>query len=812
MELVEGPTLAARIAGGAIPVEEALPIARQIAEALEYAHERGIIHRDLKPANIKFTSDGAVKILDFGLAKALAEDVAHADASTSPTLSTAATKAGIILGTAAYMSPEQARGKPAERRADIWSFGVVLFEMLTGKQLYGGETVSDSLAAVITREPEWSALPANTPRRIRELLRRCLTKEVRSRLRDIGEARIALEEAIAHPEEKLPGMPAESTSIPALQPAWRRALPWVLAGVAAGVAIVAGVLYARVALRQSPLVRAEISPPKDGAFFLFTTNPGPVAISPDGTAMVYTAVEKDNVPRLHVRRLDSPQAVALAGTENAGYPFWSPDSKWVAFTAAGKLRKMDLSGAPPVELCDAGVGKGGAWNRDGVILYAPNFDSVIHRTTANGGECKPITALNAQRGDNSHRHPRFLPDGRHFFYFARSSNASQSVHTVILTSFDGKEEKILLQSSAIPEYASGHLLYLRETTLVARPFDTNMRKFTGEAVPLVENILFLGGGAGAAVFSASDNGTLVYSAGGGRANDNLIWQDREGKQVQKLNQQGIFAHVSLAPHGNVAVVYVSDQSTGNNDLWLYDLKRDLITRFTFGLGTENSPVWSPDGSMLYYAASRGGRFLNLYRKPVSGSGEEEKIYESDESKFPTSITQDGKILIFSRKGRPPSGVESIWALPLTSERKPWPVLEGTFGSWAGVVSPDGKWITYVANESGRSEVFVTSFPRAGRKWQVSKNGGYVVFWRRDGKELLYQSPEGRMIAVPVSARGETLELGAETPLLLLPTFQEPFIQYWPSTDHQRFLSVSGVSAQPREPLHLVLNWPALLKK
>ncbi|HWQ02982.1 MAG TPA: protein kinase, partial [Candidatus Nitrosotenuis sp.] len=512
MELVEGPTLADRISSGAIPLEDALPIAKQIAEALEYAHERGIIHRDLKPANIKFTPDGKVKILDFGLAKALADDASHAEASTSPTLSIAATRAGIILGTAAYMSPEQARGKPADRRADIWSFGVVLYEMLSGRQLYGGETVSDSMAAVITREPEWASLPEKTPRRVRELLRRCLTKDPRQRLQAIGDARIALEEVISHPEEAAAETSAGGT--PALQK--KSALPWAAAGVLAVAAVVLGILYARVAFRPPLLVRTEISAPKDGAFFLFTTNPGPVAISPDGSALAFVAVEKDNVPRLYVRRLNSAETQVVPGTENAAYPFWSPDSKWVAFFGQGKLRKTDMSGAPPMTLCESGVGKGGTWNLDGVILYAPSFDSPIHRTTAAGGDCKAITTLNAGRSDNSHRHPRFLPDGKHFLYFARSASAVQASHALVATSLDSKEEKVLMQTSTMAEYVSGYLLYLRDVTLVAHPFDAGKLQFTGEAITLVDDVMNLGGGAGAGVFSVSATGTLVYLPGGKR--------------------------------------------------------------------------------------------------------------------------------------------------------------------------------------------------------------------------------------------------------------------------------------------------------
>jgi serine/threonine protein kinase len=809
MELVEGPTLAARIAQGALPIEEALPLARQIAEALEYAHEHGIIHRDLKPANIKVTPDGQVKVLDFGLAKALADESSQADASASPTISFAATRAGVILGTAAYMSPEQARGRPADRRADIWAFGVVLYEMLSGKQLYGGETVSDSMAAVITREPDWATLPEKIPPRVRELLRRCLTKDPRQRLRDIGEARIPLEDVLAHPE--LQATEAVGGRVPLLPPRASRT-PWIVAAGVGVAAVVLAILQMRVALREAPLWRVEISPPKDGAFFLFTTNPGPVAISPDGTTLAYVGIEKDNVPRLYVRRLNTAEAHVVPGTDNAAYPFWSPDSKWLAFFGRGKLNKTDLSGAPPVALCDTGVGKGGTWNRDGVILFAPSFDSPIYRTTTAGGECKPITSVNTERGDNSHRHPRFLPDGKHFLYFARSSSPVQAAHALIAASLDSKEEKVLMQATTMAEYVSGYLLYLRDVTLVAQPFDAGKLQFTGEAITLVDNVMNLGGGAGAGVFSASANGILVYEAGGKRANDHLIWQDREGKQAQKLSQEGIFAHVALSPDARAAIVYVSDPISGNNDLWLYDLKRDLSTRFTFGAGTENSPVWSPDGSMVYYAASRGGKQFDIYRKSVSGSGEEELVFSSSGDKIPTSITQDGKFLLFSEQPATGQREKSIWVLPLTGEKKPGPFLEGKRGLSAGVVSFDGKWIAYVSNESGRPEVFVTSFPKPGRKWQISKNGGYIAFWRRDGREVMYQSPEGRMIAVDVTTRGEILELGDERPLLQLPTIQAPFCLYSPTADHQRFLSVSGVSVQPKDPMRLVFNWPALLKK
>jgi len=418
MELVEGDDLSDRISRSPIPVDEAVPIALQIAEALEAAHEQGIVHRDLKPANIKLKADGTVKVLDFGLAKAWETDNTDASLSLSPTMTQHATAAGLILGTAAYMSPEQARGQSVDRRADIWAFGVVLWEMLTGRKLFEGDTVSDVLASVLKETPPLDALPAKTPAFLRRLTARCLDKDSKTRLRDIGEARIAL----ARAEEDTS---TESVAKDAAEaPPWRRRVPWLAAGLATIVALALGVLWFTRTVPEPPVIRFETPPPENGRFHLSPDNPGPVAVSPDGTMLAYSGRTADGVIQLWVRALDEAEARALPGTENAQYPFWSPDSRRVGFFSGGKLRVIEAVGGPPLALCDTSDGKGGSWNRDGVIVFAPSYNSVLHQVAEAGGESAAVTVFDAERRDNSHRHPRFLPDGNHFLYMARSATGS----------------------------------------------------------------------------------------------------------------------------------------------------------------------------------------------------------------------------------------------------------------------------------------------------------------------------------------------------------------------------------------------------
>ena len=710
MELVEGEDLSEKIKRGPVPVEEAVAIALQIAEALEAAHEQGIVHRDLKPANIKLRPDGTVKVLDFGLAKAWDADSADSGLSLSPTMTAHATAAGVILGTAAYMSPEQARGMIVDRRADIWSFGVVLWEMLTGRKLFEGHTLSDVLASVLKEAPDLGALPAETPVHVHRLIGRCLDKDANRRLRDIGEARVALE----GPGEEISSIDARVEQASTGQRRW---FPWVAAGLAIAAALVLGVLLIGREGLEERVIRFETPPPEGGRFHLAPDNPGPVAVSPDGNIIAYAGRTADGVILLWVRALDEPEARPLPGTENAQYPFWSPNSRRIGFFSNNKLRVVEAAGGPPLALCDAPDAKGGTWSRNGVIVFAPNYNSPLHKVAEAGGESTPVTEFDEDRKDNSHRHPRFLPDGQHFLYMARSAAGAAEGHAVVIASLDGSEERLLFRAPTGVEYASGHILFVRERTLMARPFDAGALEFTGDPFPIAEAVTLLAPGTLVGVFSASQNGVLAYQVGSGQDDSfRLVWRDREGNELGTVGEPASYDEVHIIPGGELAAVSQEESAAGNGDIWVIDLRRNLFTRFTFDLGYESGVTPSPDGKALYFTASRGGEF-SLMRKEIGGSGEGEIVLESTDEMYPTSVSPDGEHLAFHSGGDDTN--YDIWILPLSGEGEGFPFIKTEFAETSGMFSPDGRWLTYVSDESGRPEVYVTAFPEPGRKWQIS---------------------------------------------------------------------------------------------
>ena len=820
MELIEGPTLADRIKSGPIPISEALPIAKQMCEALEYAHEHGIVHRDLKPANVKVTSDDAVKVLDFGLAKALEGDASSIDIANSPTVSRMATQAGVLLGTAAYMSPEQAKGKAVDRRADIWAFGCVLYEMLTGKMAFRGESVTDTLAAVIRAEPDWSQLPTATPIRVRVLLQRCLQKDPRQRLQAIGDARIALEEVLSGAQDPTS---AAASAHPTKQ--WR---PWLGWGIA-GLFIVATVLFAFLYLHQKPpaaqALRFEIPLPEKTTF----SGLG-VSVSPDGRKLAFAATGADGQGRLWVRSLETLEARPLDGTEGTfGFTFWSPDSRFIAFGARGKLMKIEASGGPPLTLCDAPSFLGGAWTSDDKIVFGST--SGIRQVSASGGVAFPITVAGASIN------PSLLPDGRHFVY-VRETNQAAAGTGIYLGSVDAKPEeqtkKSLLGDSSTVVYAPssdsgvGYLLFVRGPaglgttgTLMAQRFDTGRLELTGEAVPIAEQVSNLN-------FSASPTGVLVYFTGtsgmsaGSRGNiqGQLTWFDREGKALGTFGDPGVYRTLALSPDGNRVAFERADPQTQNRDIWLYEFARGVSTRFTFDPAWEASPVWSPDGSQIAFTSNRGGPF-DLYEKASNLAGEDELLFKSGDSKVPSSWSPDGRFLLYYNAASP----SQVWLLPLgggEADRKPVSLLHSEFNEAVAKFSPDGRWISYASNESGKNEIYVRPFdpssatgsssaggtPVAG-KWMVSKGGGDNPLWRRDGKELFYLSPDGMAMAVDVSTSG-VFQAGVPKALFKVP----PGVLFWAvSSDGKRFLmpAPSGANASS-PPFTVVLNWQAGLKK
>ncbi len=819
MELADGPTLSTRIAQGKIPLDEAVPIARQIAEALEYAHEKGIIHRDLKPANIKITPDGKVKLLDFGLAKALTEEAAQAENSASPTLSIAATRAGIILGTAAYMSPEQARGKPADRRADIWSFGVVLFELLSGKQAFGGETISDSMAAVIAREPGWEALPADTPPQLRELLRRCLHKDCGHRLRDIGDARIALEElsiagALGASSGLVESLPASRVSSERV-PFWSRKISLVRATASALLLALAASILAWVVLRSlpqapSPLTRVTVSAPR-GEMLESITHPL-LAISPDARHIVFLAGH-GAISQLYLRAVDQWEATPIPGSQGAGNPIFSPDGEWIAFFGDGKLKKLSVRGGNAFPICDASTAasRGASWSTDGWIYFTPTFTGGIFRVPEAGGKLEEVTTMDTNKGERTHRWPEVLPGGKALLYTIGSIRSPDYYFDaqIVVKSLATGQVRVLVDGGTNPRYVStGHLVYATATGLLAAPFDIQRLEITGPPVTIAENV-HVQVDTGAVHYAVSRDGTFAYVRGEPPdAERSLAWVDRTGK-VELLNlPKRTYFEPALSPDGKRLAVSI--RGPRNYDIWVVDLERGTLARLTFGPGPALSPMWTPDGSRIIYA-SETDRQTGLFWKPSDGSGQEERISTSLVFPVPESISRDGKLLIYREND--PFQQGNIMVLPLEGERKPRPFLTTTFDEFGGTLSPDGQWIAYVSNESGSEELYVQPFPGPGGKRQIS-TGNYAC-WSHDGRELFFRigSPN-RMMSVRVTTRPS---FSVSTPKELFPITFGGFragirSMYDLAPDSKKFLVIQGdAQSTANNQVNLVFGWADQLR-
>ncbi len=810
MELVEGPTLAERLASGPIDAREALTLARDMAEALEYAHERSIIHRDLKPANIKITPDGSVKILDFGLAKALSPTPASSNLANSPTLSAAGTAAGVLLGTAAYMAPEQARGQVVDRRADIWAFGCVLYEMLSGRAPFPGETLTDVLASVVTREPDWDALPAATPPRIVALLRRCLRKEPRDRLRDIGDARIEIEEVRNTPVDNVLTAPPSASSTQQ-RPARARvpARIWLSAGLAGlllgGLAVGS---IARVWRTPPPRLRAPIRlsaalPPKIG---LALVRGSAVAMSPDGLKLVFVAGTEGRTG-LYLRSLDQFDSTALPGTDGAANPFFSPDGQWVGFFAGGKLKKVALSGGQPVSVCDAPAARGEAWSHDDVIFFTPTSGSGLWRVAAGGG--KPEEVTKRQAGELSHRWPQVLPDGRTVIFTVWNDTGFEAARIVAQSLATG-ERRVLVEGGSyarivFPDGAArtGYLIYARASGLLAAPFDAERLQLTGPPVPMLDGVVTnLSGGAH---FSVSRDGALAYIAGGmAEAARRVAIVDRKGTAQPLATIRGMSLFFQLSPDGKRLAR--SNPAGPNRDIWIHDLARNTASRLTY---RDNSsyPIWTPDGTRVVF--SSGLPDPNLYWKSADGSGAEERLTTSPSAQYPGAFTPDGKTLVFVQN-RPSAGSD-LWILPVEGDRTPRPFLETPFSESEPALSSDGKWLAYQSNESGVFEVYVQSFPVGGRKWQISTDGGRWPLWARNGREIFYRNRNGMMAAaVTPEPGGSAPGLTVDKPRLL---FQGSFEDVYSLTPDERFvvIQIDSDESAPTE-VHIVLDWVEELKR
>jgi Tol biopolymer transport system component len=792
LELVEGPTLAEHIERGPIPLEDAIEVGRQIAMALEVAHERGIVHRDLKPSNIKVRPDGTVKVLDFGLAKAPATEPAG-DPWTSPTQTAAATRAGVILGTAAYMAPEQAKGREADKRADIWAFGCVLYEMLAGKRAFEGEDVSDTLASVLRAEPDWSALPAETTSEIRRLLRRCLSKDRRERLHDIGDARLDLQEALQH-------TPTAEGAAELPSGRRRERVAWAIAAVALLVSLVVIALGTRTLVQRAPAtpntVRFVLSAP-DG--WSFPDAAGFLAVSPDGQRLTFVASGPEGKTRLWIRRFDALSPQPLAGTDGASAPFWSPDGRSIGFFSDGKLKRIELAGGPPTNVCDAADTRGGTWGRDGTIVFSPG-QAALRKVPASGGVATPATTLG--EGERAHWRPSFLPDGRHFLYRAHTPAQGSLGGPIYIASIDSPQRQLLFQSdSSNVAYAQSHLLFLRGTTLMAQAFDDRKLALKGEPFPLVEPIGTVGTPP-YGIFSASGSGTLVYKTA--NVSSELVWFDRRGDQVGVLGERANYSNLELSPDRKQLAVNILDATVQSRDIWLYDMTRGVRTKFTFETADEIAAIWSPRGDRIIFNSRR--QHFDLFEKPSRGGGVETVVLSDKFEKTPVSWSPDGGSILYV--GYELGTLQDLWLLRPGGEPATVPFLKTPYWEGQAKFSPDGEWVAYSSNESGRFEVYVVPFPGPGGKWQVSTSGGHLPRWARDNKEIFYLDLGNRLVAATVDARGPSFEVGATRPLFKVSSAALAGYSYDVSDDGKRFLVSTSRDETAPASVAVVLNWRA----
>jgi Tol biopolymer transport system component len=791
LELVDGPTLADRIAKGSLPLAEALGIARQIAAALEAAHDRGIVHRDLKPANVVLTREGQAKVLDFGLAKAIDPGTSSFDVTNSPTLTSPAmlTSVGVILGTAAYMSPEQANGQQTDSAADLWAFGCVLYEMLTARRAFEGETVTEVLANVLKTEPDWHRLPIETPEGIRRLLRRCLRKEPTLRLRDMRDARLEIDEAQNGSPKDAPEVRAASRG--------RERIAWL---VAVGlVALVAAMFAVRASRSFTPAaeMRLDIATPP-------TTDLTSLAISPDGQKVVFAATSGAR-SQLWVRSLDSASARPLEGTETASLPFWSPDSRSIGFFAEGELKRIDIAGGSAAVLANAPYGRGGAWNGEGAILFVPNPGSPILRISATGGEAIAVTQVAMPQ--QQHQSPQFLPDGRHFIYYVLGA---PDVGGVYIGDLAGSNATRILPADSAAVYApSGHLLFVRRGTLFAQSFDPVRLALGGSPFPVAEQVAVE---SSSAALSASGAGPLIYRSASTDRQQQLAWLDLSGKEIGTVGDPvSAVSQASLSPDGRRAAV--QRRVAGNIDIYLLETARAGLNRFTVDAADDIFPIWSPDGGRIVFSSTRK-RGLDLYLKSASGTGTDELLLETPQIKAASSWSQDGRFLLYL-SADPATGFD-IWALPMDGNRKSFPVIQTKSNERLAQFSPDGRWIAYESDESGRYEIYLQPWSdsrgNAGGKVPISTGGGAQVRWRHDGKALFYIALDDRLMMVPIrfAPNGQAAEPGAPVPLFAtrvggaLQMF--PRYRYSVSSDDRRFLMDLELQGAAASPITVLINW------
>ena len=804
MEYLEGETLAERLVKGALPLDQTLRYGIEIAGALDTAHRQGIVHRDLKPGNVMLTKSG-VKLLDFGLAKVVMPPGPPSALTSLPTMAAgrSLTQEGTILGTFQYMAPEQLEGKEADVRTDIFAFGTALYEMATGNKAFSGASQASLVSSIMTAvPPPISSVQPMSPPALDRVVQTCLAKDPENRWQTAHDVMLQL---------KWVAEGGSLAGVPALVTARRRTrerLGWILAAVFLAAAGLLATIHFREAPPETRAARFFITPPDQTTIGLGPAAPQ-AALSPDGRFLAMSLASADRKRNLWLRPIDSVAIQMLAGTEDASLPFWSPNSRSIGFFALGKLKTISISGGSPQSLCDVSTAPNGAsWSRDGLILFS-SAGRGLSRVSASGGVATAVTTLDRRREEHFHAFPQFLPDGRRFLYFVLCTKRDAS--GIYVGSLESEERRQVLRTDVRAIYAPpGFLLFLRRGTLMAQPFDPNRLRLTGEPVRIAEDIAY-NPINGRNTVTVSDNGVLAYRTGTGTGMpmSELVWFDRDGQRIGLAAGRGYFMRPNLSPDQQRVVVNRIDLREDVRDLWIIDLVRATVSRLTFGPSTQTSAVWSPDGARIVFSSDRDGTY-GLYEKLATGAGGEQALIRSETPKSPSDWSADGRFIVYDEVN-PKTGTD-LWVLPLFGDRKPMPFLRTEFNESESHFSPDGRWMAYVSDESGRREIYIQAFPPSNAKWQISTDGGSFPKWRGDGKELFYLSPDQKLMSVEIQS-DSTLHAGKPRILFEARFFNIPITPYTVSADGQRFLIVTPTEEESNTaPLTLILNWTAELKK